>query len=79
MVKIEGKYLLGFTANNSFPPANQATGENLVMVVILSTPAPYTGFTMLVPAKDLIPLPGKRSQLIKEVLRIIISGGLVNS
>ncbi|MDP3804296.1 MAG: DUF502 domain-containing protein, partial [Candidatus Omnitrophota bacterium] len=44
-----GIWSAGFITNDSFREANVKTGEDLVHVLIGTTPTPFSGFTILVP------------------------------
>ena len=52
---------------------NKAAGEELVTVFIPSSPTPVTGYTILVPAKDVIRL----SMTVEGAFRYAVSAGVL--
>jgi len=70
----KGIYSIAFLTNTSADVFCQATNKQLVNVFIPSTPSPLTGFFCLVPREDVIfvDIP------VEQVLKLIISGGVVN-
>ena len=67
----EGLWTVGFVTGASLSQARKAAGGECLSVFIPSTPAPFTGFTITVPARDAIDLPLS----IDEAIRFIITGG----
>ena len=67
----EGLWTVGFVTGSSLSQVRKAAGGDVLSVFIPSTPAPFTGFTITVPARDAIDLPLP----IDEAIRFIITGG----
>ncbi|MFG0286195.1 MAG: DUF502 domain-containing protein [Phycisphaerales bacterium JB039] len=67
----EGLWTVGFVTGSSLSQARKAAGGEVLSVFIPSTPAPFTGFTITVRARDAIDLPLS----IDEAIRFIITGG----
>lgn len=64
---------IGFMTNDGFREANEKAAEDLVFVLIPTTPTPLSGFTILVPRKTV-----KSMEItVEEALKLIISGGIV--
>ena len=68
-----GVYSLGFLTGSSAKAINEATGMELISVFVPSSPMPATGYTMFVPASDIIEMP----LTVEEALRTIVSGGVL--
>jgi uncharacterized membrane protein len=64
---------IGFVTSSALKTLRDATGQNLVSVFVPSSPMPMTGYTIFVPAEDLIPLPFT----VDEALRTVVSGGVL--
>ncbi|MFT5284730.1 MAG: putative membrane protein [Planctomycetota bacterium] len=69
----EGIWAIGFVTNTAPKTLNDTTGEQLVCVFIPSSPMPMTGYTIMLPAADLIPIPIS----VDEALRVTVSGGVL--
>lgn len=69
----KGLWSIGFLTNESFARANEAIGEDLVHVLVATTPSPFTGYLVLVPKKDIRFLDIS----IEEGIKLIVSGGIV--
>jgi len=69
----KGIWSVGFMTNESFRAANEIAQEELIHVLIATTPTPLSGFLILVPKKDIRYLDIS----IEEGLKLIISGGIV--
>jgi uncharacterized membrane protein len=69
----KGLYSLGFVTSASFETLRRATGKNLITVFVPSSPMPMTGYSVFVPAEELVPLPIS----VDEALRTIVSGGVL--
>jgi uncharacterized membrane protein len=68
-----GLYSLGFLTGSSSKTLNQKSGDNLVSVFIPSSPMPVTGYTIFVPADQVVHM----DLTVDEALRTVISGGLL--
>ena len=68
-----GLYSLGFVTNETLPALDAATGQHLVAVLVPSTPSPLTGYTIFLPAADVVALDIS----VEEGTALIISGGIV--
>jgi len=69
----DGVYSLGFLTGNCIKSLNEARGHELISVFIPSSPMPVTGYTMFVPATDIILM----NLSVDEALRTIVSGGVL--
>lgn len=69
----KGIWSIGFLTNDSFRQANEATSQDLVHVLIATTPSPLTGFVILVPRGGIKILDIS----IEEGIKFIVSGGIV--
>ncbi len=69
----KGLWSIGFITNESFGKANEASGKELIHVLIASTPSPLTGFLVLVPREDIRPLDIS----IEDGIKLVVSGGIV--
>lgn len=68
-----GVWSTGFVTSSGLRTLRETTRRNLVSVFVPSSPMPMTGYTIFVPAEDLIPLPFS----VDEALRVIVSGGVL--
>jgi|TARA_B100001964_G_scaffold245760_1_gene335640 uncharacterized membrane protein len=65
-------YALGFTTGMSTGEIQEKTLEKTVNVFIPTSPNPTSGFFLMIPEQDLIPL----TMTVEDALKFIISGGL---
>jgi len=68
-----GVYSLGFLTGSSAKAINAASGMELISVFVPSSPMPATGYTLFVPASDIIEM----SLTVEEALRTVVSGGVL--
>jgi uncharacterized membrane protein len=69
----KGLHSIGFVTSGALRTLREHTNQNLVSVFIPSSPMPMTGYTIFVPAEDLVPLPFT----VDEALRTVVSGGVL--
>ncbi len=69
----QGLYSLALVTGSQLAALDEATGRRLVSVFIPSSPMPATGYTIFVPAEDLIPL----DMTVDEALKMIVSAGVL--
>lgn len=69
----KGLYSLGFLTCDSKGEIQEKTEKDIVNVFIPTTPNPTSGFLLLVPKEDIIPL----SMTAEEAIKLIVSGGIV--
>jgi uncharacterized membrane protein len=69
----KGLWAIGFVTNEAFREANEKAEEELVHVLIATTPSPLTGFLALIPKKNLKFLDIS----VEDGIKLIISGGIV--
>ena len=69
----KGLWSVGFITNDGFEEAQKKTGEELVHVLIATTPSPWSGFLVLVPKKDIKFLDIS----VEDGIKLIISGGIL--
>ncbi len=69
----KGIWSVGFMTNEGFREAQELTGQELVHVLIGSTPSPWSGFFILVPKNAV-----KFLQMsAEEGIKLIVSGGIL--
>lgn len=69
----KGLWVVGFVTCENKGETQLLTNEDVVNVFIPTTPNPTSGFLLLVPKKDIIPL----SMTVEEGLKLVVSGGIV--
>lgn len=69
----KGIYAIGFLTNQAKGEVQSLTGENLVNVFVPTTPNPTSGFLLMLPKKEVIPM----QMSIGDGMKTIISGGAV--
>lgn len=69
----EGIYAIGFLTNQAKGEVQSVTGENLVNVFVPTTPNPTSGFLLMLPKQEVIPL----QMSVADGMKTIISGGAV--
>lgn len=70
----KGLYSIGFVTNDTSKKLGEKSGQELYNVFVPSAPGPLTGYVILVPRNDAIPLDIS----VEEAVRFIVSGGVVN-
>jgi len=70
----KGIYAIGFLTNDSSKEICDSTHKDLCNVFIPSSPGPLTGFTVLMPKKDIV----YTKITIEDAFKFIVSGGVVN-
>ena len=70
----KGIWSIGFIANDGYAEAEEKTGKKFFNIYVPSTPNPTTGYFFLVPKDEIIMLDIG----IKEAMRLVMSGGLLN-
>ena len=68
-----GIWSVGFMTNDGFREAQEKLGQELVHILIGSTPSPWSGFFILVP-KDKVKF---LEMSVEEGMKLIISGGIL--
>ena len=66
-------YALGFVMSQGIEKFDRAVGEELVNVLVPSTPNPATGFLVLVPKREAVSVDIS----VEDALKLVISGGAV--
>lgn len=69
----KGIYSVAFITSESKGEVQELTKEDVVNVFIPSTPNPTTGYYLLVPKSDIIPL----QMAVDDAVKVIISGGII--
>ena len=70
----KGIYAVGFLTNNSSGEFCDLTHKELCSIFVPSSPSPLTGFTVMVPQKEVI----YTKINIEDAFKFIVSGGVVN-
>jgi uncharacterized membrane protein len=68
-----GIYALGFVTGVASGEVQDLTKERVINVFLPTTPNPTSGFYLLIPEKDVVPL----KMTVEDAFKLIISGGLV--
>ncbi len=69
----KGIYSIGFITSEAQGEVQYVTKENVINVFIPTVPNPTTGFFLMIPREDIIPL----NMSIEDGIKLIISGGIV--
>ncbi len=69
----KGIWSIGFMTNEGFREAQEKTGQELVHVLIGSTPSPWSGFFIIVPKKEVTFL----EMSVEDGIKLIVSGGIL--
>ncbi|MBT9168248.1 MAG: hypothetical protein DDT19_01593 [Syntrophomonadaceae bacterium] len=69
----KGIYGVGFVTGKDLGEVQEKTSKDVVALFLPTTPNPTSGFLLLVPREDLIPL----EMSVEEALKLIISGGVI--
>ena len=69
----KGLYSLGFVTSDGLPRLKRHTGSEMVAVFVPTSPTPFTGWTVLVKADDVIGL----SMTVDEAVRFTLSCGVL--
>jgi len=70
----EGRWCIGFIANDAAREIEDKIGNNLLNIYVPSSPNPTTGYVVFMPKDKVIVL----NIGVKEAMRLIISGGILN-
>ena len=70
----KGVYSIAFITSDAMGEVQEKTKEEVVNVFMPTTPNPTTGFLVLVPKQDIIPL----DMSVDDAIKLIISGGIVD-
>ncbi len=70
-----GLYTVGFVTGESTGEPQAKTPERVFNVFVVSTPNPTTGFLVLVPEDQLMPL----EMTVEDALKLVMSGGIVST
>ncbi|MDQ7819587.1 MAG: DUF502 domain-containing protein [Armatimonadota bacterium] len=68
-----GIYTVGFVTGESVGEPQERTPERVLNVFVVTTPNPTTGFLVLVPEDQVIPL----EMSVEDALKMVMSGGIV--
>jgi len=69
----KGIYSIGFITSEAQGEVQYVTKENVINVFVPTVPNPTTGFFLMIPREDIIPL----NMSIEDGIKLIISGGIV--
>ncbi|MFH0948340.1 MAG: DUF502 domain-containing protein [Elusimicrobiota bacterium] len=69
----KGVYSVAFVTSDAVGEVQESTKEEVINVFMPTTPNPTTGFLVLVPKNDIIPL----KMSVDDAVKLIISGGIV--
>jgi uncharacterized membrane protein len=70
----KGIYSIGFITNDADKGLEQKIQKDSYNVFVPSSPSPLTGFIIVVPKDEVIPLDIK----VEEAISLIVSGGMIN-
>lgn len=68
-----GLYSMGFVTSEGIPEINESIQEDAITVFVPTTPNPTSGFFLVVPAQDCLPL----NISIEDAFKTVISGGII--
>jgi len=68
-----GVWAIGFLTGGGFKSLREQTRPDLVTVFIPSSPTPMTGYVVLIPEEEIIPL----DITVDQAFRMVISGGVI--
>ncbi|MGE3109283.1 MAG: DUF502 domain-containing protein [Phycisphaerales bacterium] len=69
----KGIWTIGFVTSEGMKVVKEQAGEAAVTIFIPSTPTPFTGFTISVPASSAVEMPIS----VDEALRFVLTGGVL--
>lgn len=69
----EGIYTLAFVTGEGVGEVQDKTADKVINLFVPTTPNPTSGFFLMVPEKDVVPL----EMSVQEGLKMIISGGMI--
>ena len=69
----KGIYVIGFVAGGGAEEIQEKTAEHTLNVFVPTSPNPTSGFLVMIPEKDVIPL----EMSVEDGLKMIVTGGLV--
>ena len=69
----KGVWSLGLVTASGMKRIAEATSQDLLTIFVPSSPMPFTGYTVIVPKKEVVDLP----MSIDEAIRFTISGGVI--
>lgn len=69
----KGMWMIGFVTGSGLKELSTRTGEEMLSVFIAFTPAPVTGYVVVVPSRDVMDL----KMTVDEALQFLISAGVV--
>lgn len=68
-----GLWSIVFVTGSGLRTVQEATGKRMVTVYVPSSPAPMTGYTMIMPADDVIQV----DMTVEEAMKFVVSGGVL--
>ncbi len=68
-----GIYSMGFVTSEGIPEINESIQQDSITVFMPTTPNPTSGFFLIVPAEDCIPLQIR----VEDAFKTVISGGII--
>ncbi|MFH1230661.1 MAG: DUF502 domain-containing protein [Planctomycetota bacterium] len=69
----QGLYAIGFVTSEGLKDIKTASGKDIITVFVPSSPTPFTGYTVLVPKEETIPL----NMTVDDAIRFVVSGGIL--
>jgi uncharacterized membrane protein len=69
-----GLWSLAFVTGSGLKAVQEATGKRMVTVYVPSSPAPMTGYCMVMPAEDVIQIDVS----VEDAMKFVISGGVLS-
>ena len=68
-----GLWSIVFVTGTGLKTVQEETGKRMVTVYVPSSPAPMTGYTMIMPAEDVIQV----DMTVEEAMKFVVSGGVL--
>lgn len=69
----KGIYSIGFVTSEGLKDLNTSLGKQFVNIFVPSSPAPFTGWTIMVPKEEVIHM----NMTIDDAIRFMVSGGIL--
>lgn len=69
-----GTYALAYVTGKTYSEFQEKTGKHVINLFLPTTPNPTSGFYLMVPEEDVIPLDIS----VEDSFKILISGGIIN-
>lgn len=69
----KGIYSIGFVTSEGLKDLKTASGKEFISIFVPSSPAPFTGWTIMVPKEEIINM----NMTVDDAIRFVVSGGIL--